>query len=510
MRPDKLLSNSADSQLAEAAKLFDAVTRAAQDFEQHEGRSNELLHGALARLYTFGEMLRAQPTEPDRSLVEDFVRSRNLPWNKVTRKNPYNALAQLAFSSSSASSRSQYATVLAYASDVGVGPSEFKDWVHAGKGIKGLHPQAMEHFGSPKRQRNARERRDRIKSAIARLMERESSSAVALPSGVIASDGFALALARIEGGQASIVDVLKTTDAAIENILLGYDATGATARAVWADEPLGRLYRAIDLILGCTADKSAGRKRHVLIVNAMDRERAVCRIDAISEAYTYAWAGVTLSGHLEGLPLNTPCVLTGDDAAFFRAEFENSEAWRISTDPYLCIRTAKVGSAIKLRPFDGQSGYRIGLVSASRPKPVSVSHTQLQSTLQFLRERRAEHDRLNARRKEKQPFSSTIAIQSTSGRLELALPKVLGASAQFGSSSRDRDLSERSFEFGDLERVLVTLIPHGTELEGTFIDTDVPDAGLCLQAWFDDDLLTVVVPTRAGTAINQSCANLAL
>ena len=131
MRQDKLLSNSADSQVVEAASLFQAVERAARDYEQHQGHSTELLHTALTELFEFGERLRKQPTEPDRALVEEFVLSKGLRWNKATRRNPYIAFVKLAFAQSP-SSQSQYAAVLLYASDTRVPPRAFKEWLHVG------------------------------------------------------------------------------------------------------------------------------------------------------------------------------------------------------------------------------------------------------------------------------------------------------------------------------------------------------------------------------------------
>ena len=80
----------------------------------------------------------------------------------------------------------------------------------------------------------------------------------------------------------------------------------------------------------------------------------------------------------------------------------------------------------------------------------------------------------------------------------------------FGSSSPDRDLSDRDLPIEDVKRTLAAISPYETTLDGSFVDLDVDDAALCLQAHFGDDLFSVVLPTKSGTAYNQSCADLAV
>jgi len=510
VRQVKLVSNSADSQLAEVDRHFQAVERFAREYERHQGRSNDLLRSALTELYTFGEMLRTQATEPGRSLVQEFVRSKGLPWNAVTQRNPYNALVKLAFKQS-ASSQSQYAAVLSYASDCRIEPLVFGSWLQDGGGIKGRYPEAAEHYGSARKQRNSQERASRLKIAEGLLSSREHSRPVALPRGVTADAGFALVLAKIDGGgNAVIIDVVQAERAALEPVLLGYAPTKATAKAALAAEPLGHLYRAIDLVLGCTDDKTGGNVRHVLLVNALDRGRPICRVEALSEAYTYTWAGMALSGHLHGLPPGIPFVLRCNDAAFFRRDFPNHDEWTVSSDPIPRIHNSRREYSLQLHPLDPQGSYRVGCVPVRRHKPVSATYESQQAVLRFLNDRKLEHDRRRVRMKEKQPFPPTLTIQSISGELKLGLPSMLAASVTFGESSPDRDLGERELATGELADVLRALAPYETPLEGTFIDTDVTDAALNLRAWFDDDLLNVVVPTRSGKAINQSCVDLDL
>ncbi|MES2120498.1 MAG: hypothetical protein V4513_07985 [Pseudomonadota bacterium] len=509
MRTFKLSGNDTDRQLKEAADLFQNVQLAALDYQQHQGRSNDLLHTALEWLYGFGEMLQTQASEPARSLIEEFVKEAGLSWNRPTRRNPYIALVKHAFKQSD-SSHSQYATVLAYASKTEVKPSAFKAWLHEGGGIKKLYPLAADHAGSARRQRNSQERASRLKIAREVLSARDHSPPTALPAGVSAPEGFALVLAKVTGdGKAAIIDVIDATQDGLDPVLLRY-APSKAAAPVLAAEPLGNLYRAIDLVVGCTDDTTDGHVRHVMVINSSHRSQRVCRIEAISEAYTYAWAGMMLSGHLDGLPTGIPFILTCEDAAFFRGEFSNHTGWTMSAADQPRIEASGLRSPITLRSFERTTRYRISHPPTAHEKPFTATHSDQLTVQQFLRDRRADHDRLNGKSKEKQFFPSALKIQLRGGKLEIALPKVPNLVAPFGTSSPDRDLSHLELNMGDVERVLSALAPYETTVEGSFVDLEVEDAGLCFQTHFDDDLLTVILPTKSGTDYNQSCMDLAL
>jgi hypothetical protein len=127
-----------------------------------------------------------------------------------------------------------------------------------------------------------------------------------------------------------------------------------------------------------------------------------------------------------------------------------------------------------------------------------------------LRDRRADHERKKSKSKETLRFPSVLKIQSRGGRLEIALPKLPNLVSTFGSSLPDRDLSHLALDIGDVERALGALAPWETTVDGSFVDLDVVDAALCFQAHFEDDVLTVVLPTKAGTDYNQSCVDLDL
>lgn len=510
MRQVKLVSNSAESQLAEATSLFEAVERAARDYEHHQGHSDDLLRSAIAELYSFGEMLQSQASEPGTSLVEEFIKSRGARWNAAARRRPYIALVKLAFPRS-ASSQSQYAAVLSYASNSRVEPSAFDQWLQEGGGIKGRYPEAADYFGSATRQRNSQARTSRIKAGKQKLLERDHSVAIALPTGVSAPEGFALVLAKVEAdGKAAIIDVIETAETELEPIFLRYAPSKATAKSILASEALGQMYRAIDLVLGCTGDAVQGVERQILVFNTLDRGRPVCRIEAISEAYTYAWAGMVLSNHLDGLPTGIPFILPRDDAAYFRSEFANHTGWTIRADERPRIEADQLRTPIELRMFEPTVRYRTSQPPAGHRKPFSATHSDQLQVQQFLRDRRADHERLNARRKEQQVFPSALKIQSQGGKLEIALPKLPTLTSILGTSSPDRDLSHLELDMGDVERAIGALAPYETTVDGSFVDFEVDDAALCFQAHFDDDVLTVVLPTKSGTDYNQSCMDLDL
>lgn len=508
MRSGSFTGNSTDRQLDEADERFNAVEQAAREYEQHHARSTELLRSALTELYGFGEALRLQASEPGRSLIGEFVSSRGVPWNLATQRNPYIALVNLTFAPS-ASSRSQYAAVLAYASNCGVDPTELGDWLRQG-GIKGRYAEAVRHFASPRKQRHSQERDSRLKAARQLLLDRAHSEPVALPEGIRADEGFVTLIAKIgRDGKAAIIDVIGEADE-VEPILLRYAPIKATGKSALADEPLGRLFRAVDLVLGSTPDKPDGYPRHLLLLNHLERGRPVCRIEAVSEAYTYGWAGMKLSGHVDGLSAGIAYILDSRDGAFLRREFPNYTGWTVTAGDAVRIDATGLSSPLELLPLHADAAYRVSQPADVHHKPVSITHSEQVAGLQFLADRRAEHDRLNARRKEQRNFPATLKLTSDSGKLQVSLPKMPNIAVAFGSSSPDRDLSDREISIEDVKRTLVALSPYETSLDGSFIDLEVDDAALCLQAHLGDDLFSVVLPTKSGTAYNQSCADLIL
>ena len=508
MRDGKFLNNDNDGWLTEADESFRAAEQAARAFEEQHAHSTALLHSALFQLYELGEALRTQPNEPGRSLIEEFIVSRGASWNLPTRRNPYIALTNLAFRQS-ASSRSQYAAVLAFASDSRVKPAHLAVWLQEG-GVKGRYAQAVAHFSTPRKQRISQERASRLDAAKQLLLERKHSKAVALPDGVRADEGFVTLIAKVSEGKAAIIDVLDAGEE-LDPILLRYAPPKASGKSALAENSMFRLYRAIDLVHGSTPDEPDSSPRDILLINSYDRERPVCRVEAVSEAYTYAWAGMRLSDHLDGLPPHIPFILNADDAVFFKRELENHDHWSVQGE-LPCINAEGLSAPIALTALLKHEGYRVGQPATGNGKPVSASHEYQQAVLQFLQGRRADHDRENAKRpKEKLRFPSEFNLRLDAGELKLQWPVAESLMTSLGSSSPDRDLSERTLVIKDVERLLRVITPYETTLDGTFDDIEgVEDAALCLQAHFDDDVFTVVLPTKSGTDYNQSCADLVI
>jgi hypothetical protein len=505
----KLVTNSLEAQLQEVADQFSEVQSAAEKFEGQQTRATELLHLALADLYAFGESLTALSTDDGRSMAEAFVTSKGLPWGKVMRGNPYTGLAKLAFAKQLPASISQYAAVLRLASDRGIVATDFRAWLADNDGIKGRYNEAVDHFGSTRRQLGSQAKQRRIEKATQTLLGRVHSSAVALPIGIEAPEGFALVLARIDGSNnATIIDVVNSEAAAIEPILLRYETSKATTKSIMAAKPMGQFYRAIDLVAGCTPEKSGGHDRDILILNTHDRGRPVCRVEALSKAYTYPWAGMTIEGHLAGLNIDLPIVMAGSEAAYFRDSFADHEGWTFSVGGEIDLCADGLASPIKAVPLADRRGYRVGQSPADSTQRIRVAQALLPSLRRFLDDRRAENDRLNGTRKEKLSFTPTLRIQIEGGELLIGIPKMLGTAISFGETAPDRDLDQRAIGTADIERLIDTLIPYETDIEGAFLDTDVADAALCFDVPFDDDRLSITIPLLAGTAYCPSCEGL--
>ncbi|MEA3542633.1 MAG: hypothetical protein U9R77_11025 [Pseudomonadota bacterium] len=330
--PLVLKSNSPDAQFDELQDAFAAIRQKAQDYEQHEKGTVAKLYATLADLYDFGEMARAIFDGKDRPLTQQFIEHRNGKWNKPAQGNPYIALLPYTFTDLSASLKSQYAQVLHHAHQMKVSVEDFRQWL-MDKGIKARLEEAAEFANSTARQINASAKQSRLERAGSVLTSGPRSPSVAMPEAT-QHKGFATVLVEIDGSNnASILRLLDTDSSKIDPLLLKLVPTQATQQEKSAERPLGRLHRAIDLILGLT-DAQGLSDYYLRIVNRMERGKATCHVDAVSTAYSFMWAGMVLEGHLPTLPIDHAVALGLVEAQDLQANFEvvppSWTVWRLS------------------------------------------------------------------------------------------------------------------------------------------------------------------------------------
>ena len=254
---------------------FSAIQDSANAYEKHQRAGADKLHVVLGDIFNFGQELRARPLVDGTSQMETFVTERLGLWNKPARENPYIALTRLTFSSEiSDGSLSQYASVLRHAHNRRVEPSQFAVWLSEGDGIKGRYAEALQTLGRARQSVRSKAKERRVELAKGALRLVQASKQVEVPQGE--TEVFASVLVRIDANQnAVIVDVIETDEKALHPILLRHAPALPTENEMLARKPLGRFYRAIDLIAGISPDGKGPTARSILIRNTRDRGREV-------------------------------------------------------------------------------------------------------------------------------------------------------------------------------------------------------------------------------------------
>lgn len=242
--------NSIDGLMEDLKDAFSVIRNSANAYEKHQRAGADKLHVVLGEIFNFGEELRDRPLVDGTSQMETFVTERSGLWNKPARENPYIALTRLTFSNEiSDASLSQYASVLRHAHNRHVEPSQFAIWLSEGEGIKGRYAEAIQSLGGARQSVKSKAKARRIEIAKGALRLVLSSKLIEVPEGE--TELFASVLVRIDANQnAVIVDVIETDEKALHPILLRHSPALPTESETLAGKPLGRLYRAIDLIAG--------------------------------------------------------------------------------------------------------------------------------------------------------------------------------------------------------------------------------------------------------------------
>ncbi|EQB11936.1 hypothetical protein [Sphingobium lactosutens] len=489
--PLVLKSNSPDAQFDELQDAFAAIRQKAQDYEQHEKGTVAKLYATLADLYDFGEMARAIFDGKDRPLTQQFIEHRNGKWNKPAQGNPYIALLPYTFTDLSASLKSQYAQVLHHAHQMKVSVEDFRQWL-MDKGIKARLEEAAEFANSTARQINASAKQSRLERAGSVLTSGPRSPSVAMPEAT-QHKGFATVLVEIDGSNnASILRLLDTDSSKIDPLLLKLVPTQATQQEKSAERPLGRLHRAIDLILGLT-DAQGLSDYYLRIVNRMERGKATCHVDAVSTAYSFMWAGMVLEGHLPTLPIDHAVALGLVEAQDLQANFGRFDGWSIAknsgdTEAYTLTATTPTHKVISLAPLSADKTFRMGAPIMKGQHGVSLNHAVLPNILAFIDLWRADTKRLNAQRKVLRNPPRRLAMNLNGKALQIVREDAPNIAADFLSTTRKTEFVEpRWLAITDVERICRTLSSCECDATGWFLNSDVADATIQFNVAFPAD-----------------------
>lgn len=493
-------ANSLTGQIDQLEAQFKAVSKSADTFKVHQVKSTALLIDALQSVFEFGEGLLTIPSPPGPSIISEFFRRKQEPYNSRTQKNVYIGLAKMAFSDASDSSRSQYSTVLNYANYEGIKPRDFKAWLTKLGGIEKCRSAALDALSSNQRKQNANVKQTRLQLAVTELSSRPSSDVVALPSGVEVPEGFAIMLVKVDGqNNASIVQVVESDSSKVDPVLVKLSSEPAPQAAV---TDMDRFYRAINLILQTTPAKPSDKPRDISIFNATLRGKPVSLIEAVSEAYSFPGATMKLVGNVGTLPNLQRFILSADDAARFVGEYEQHEKWTL--DEVGRLTADELAQPIQLHTLPDDHKYRVADTTMNTSKQLHTTADDLKALVSYIDFERDDNAKKNKGRAEKKPFPKMLELSIGNSRLDLRLTNSL-RHAGFAATSIEEVAEDRTFGVTEVEQLAKTLAMHDVDAQGCLLNNEVDDAGLLLEAYFDDDILIVVLPTRVGADYNQVC-----
>lgn len=502
------------------SNLFEQARLAAAGVEIGEKRSaseiEQKLTYAMSLLYEFGENLLGSDDNFQEAAFLDFCSQHGVKINVRKRQKPYIALVEAAFQNSSASSRSQRATVLMYARHEGTAPDALKGWLTAkdAGGIKGRLKEAVAHFGSTAAENNQAEREARQDRAREHLRQLPGIGSLHL-EGV--KEGFAVLIAHVDAeGQATVVKTLYHTDsnpAKLDAILIECDPKGPARHQLLASKPLGRLWRAVDLVTGLTLQKWEGKPRYVSIRNLTIDKKPVCEVMALTSSRNEATARVVLAGHLEGIPADDWVTLDSEGAALFLSAFAEHENWRIEG---AAIIADGLTGGIPYGPLPDGRTFRVPRDEPATSKTLAITHHGMRDALDFIADQENGHKPSASNTKQYLPMPPLMAVQLDEGQLRLSVlnaPRYAIKHAPFavvGTSNHEPEPMDRELAVADVRRLATALTNYEADATGCFVDTEVEDACLRMEADLNGDVLHVNIPMRDGESSNDFCCDLVI
>ncbi|WP_425901823.1 hypothetical protein [Agrobacterium radiobacter] len=465
---------------------FATIKTAASAFEQHESKTENLLHVALDKIFEFGESIRQDP-----QAFETFLSDHEKACNKVTKANPYNALVDLAFSGERSKSwRSQMSNVLALAAET-IGDQQFVDWLVSNGGVSGCYTLAVQHFARPATAKAEKLRSIRL-NTISEELKRKPIVKTALP-GVSLPDGFHRSMLFSQGGQTFLVDIREDdSDATIEKYLLEAIGDRAVTTHPLADRPLFSLYRAVDLISGTCKPSSAGQLQCIAIWNEDAGTGPVTKLRFLSDAYSFTHATVTLAHALPELNGKGQFILDLADADIFRQQFQQDTAWTIREDNggLILADNAKSPTRLTLLPVSDyadrklRQGRKLGL----RTRHFTMSLDALQRDSKNLDIAMTLFQKANTQRTT--PISRPkrfqwvfngkhieLGFEQTSGMMNTNYPSVAFKEAT-------ATLPQNELLLADALAVWNSFLAHGEDIGGYIAHGEVQDAAFCIEHTF--------------------------
>lgn len=496
---------SADVDPIEALNTqFKTVQKHAADFQKAEKRHvveyETKLSTALVELYSFGEALMGDIDNylEDQTLL--FFKTNDIKMNVAKRRNPFIALIEMAFGKDSASTRSQRAKVLEYARHQQKKPAEFQAMLASEGGIKGMHEDAVNFFDSATKRNNDAQKVARLKRGRDHLGQVPSLADFQISD---VPDGFAVFLARVNDGKASVVHVLQHEMLECDRLdatVASFDPEGPARRQVLGSLPLGRLWRCVDLLMSLT-EHVGDQLRHVGIRNLTVDGKTVNELVSLSSARNETIARVRLSEQFVVLPNDEWHLLYSGvqkaDADLFRDSFAEYENWRVNG---LTIIADQLVTPLAFHPLPDIPTFRIEAELAATNKDVTLTRDGMRSLLAFIEEQRKGR-KPKAGQAVRHPLPELMSIAVENDELRLSFKGAASFSrkntyAAVGTSKHEPAKRKREFAHTTMTRIARAMLDFEFDATGSFLDHDTTDACLRLHGDLDGDLLTVTIPTR--------------
>jgi len=489
---------------------FKVVQKHADDFHKTEKRHlaeyDTKLSTALVELYAFGSRLMGDITDYQEDQTLLFFKAHDMKMNVAKRRNPFIALMEMAFAKDSASTRSQRAKVLGYARHQQKKPAEFQAMLASEGGIKGIHEQAAQFFESATKKNNDAQKVARLKRGRDHLGQVPSLADFEISD---VPDGFAVFLARVDGGKASVVHVLQHEMLECEKLdatVASFDPDGTAKRQVLGGLPLGRLWRGVDLVMSLT-EHMGDQLRHVGIRNLTVDGKTVNELVSLSSARNEAIARVRLSEQFVVLPDEEWRLLYSGvqkaDADLFRDSFGEYENWRING---LTIEADQLLTPLAFHPLPDIPTFRIEAELAPTKKDMTLSRDGMRNLLAFIEEQRKGR-KPKAGQAVRHSLPELMSIAKDGDELRLSFKGAASFSrrntyAAVGTTDYEPPKRKRELAHTMMTRVARAMLDFDFDVTGSFLDHDTPDACLRLNGDLGGDLLTLTIPTRESEVRN--------
>ncbi len=496
------------SRMAQIDRDFDQVCVVAKDAKKNEDTWRASLYVALEATFDFGEELRKE-----QALLEEFLKKHEGAWNKRTQENPYIAIVKLAFSYLGEASVSQYSRVLRFAHDQAVPPQSLKVWLGDYGGIEGRYTESVEYYNPPKTEENASIRERQLGEARKHLDSRLLGPPIELTT-PCSGDGYATALVRIRksGTEVELVEWLEQEGPKLDPVLLRFSPAARNKQTAQSGKVLWRFHRAVDLVSSITPAQNGKHERFILVENALDDGKPICRVSSVSEAQSFPCARVKLHGFVEGIDEAGSWLLTAADAAEFVRAFQLPGDWELRADAKAAgaYVLANPSRGLPLPPWSAASRkpkLQMATIPRLGDKSFGLSEDKCAAFLEWNAEMMNSFDKRNNKLKVPRGKPKRLTMTISGRDVGFSIGEIVGPVIDVLELKNTGTISaERWLSIEDFVTVCTTFKRYELPAWGRFVSMQagVLDGAIEIKADLGDDNLEVWLPLVINDMMNYA------